>query len=120
MDLSFKKAERLSRNSDFLNIYRLGAKRHTKNLIIYSLVDKYSATKAGFVVSKKVRKKAVDRNLIKRRLREIYRHIKPALPCNMQIVFIGKTGVMDAPFCELYEEVKTVVSKLCNWYADIL
>ena len=114
MSLSFKKTERVRKKKDFLNIYKYGTKWHTKNLIIYSLREDISASKAGFVISKRVSKKAVNRNLAKRRLREIYRHIKPALPCNISVVFIGKPGIENVPFWELYEEVKSVVAKLCN------
>lgn len=114
MDLSLKKTERLGSNKEFLKIYRCGTKRQTKNLVVYYLTGDFPDSKAGFVVSKKISKKAVKRNLVKRRLREAYRHLKPSLSCKVQIIFIGKAGIVSASFWEIYEEIRTVVTEICS------
>jgi ribonuclease P protein component len=71
------KSERLKYRGLFLQAYEKGKKLTTANLIL-----NYTPTRVdcagrlpfvGFSVSKKYSKKAVLRNLVKRRLREIYR-----------------------------------------------
>ncbi len=71
------KSERLKYRGLFLQAYQKGKKLSSANLIV-----NYTPTRAdcaerlpfvGFSVSKKYSKKAVLRNLVKRRLREIYR-----------------------------------------------
>ena len=70
--------ERLKTSREFTTIYNL--KRSVANplLILYVGKEKTDAsvpTKVGFVVGKKVHKRAVKRNRAKRLMREAYRNI---------------------------------------------
>ncbi len=71
------KSERLKYRGLFLQAYEKGKKLSSANLIInYTASRKDHEGKlpyVGFTVTKKFSKKAVLRNLVKRRLREIYR-----------------------------------------------
>ncbi len=71
------KSERLKYRGLFLQAYEKGKKLTTANLIVnHTQTRADCATRlpfVGFSVSKKYSKKAVLRNLVKRRLREIYR-----------------------------------------------
>jgi len=71
------KSERLKYRGLFLQAYEKGKKLSSANLIInYTPTRKdheHRLPYVGFTVTKKFSKKAVSRNLIKRRLREIYR-----------------------------------------------
>lgn len=59
-------------------------------LFLFQENEPFSA-KAAFIVSKKKYKRAVDRNLLKRRMKEAYRILKPGL--NQQLE-AKKTGLM--------------------------
>lgn len=73
---SFKKAERLSSKKEIDNLFSKG-----RTFLFYPLKVVFTETgfsekhpaKVAFAVSKKLFKKAVRRNLIKRRMREAYR-----------------------------------------------
>ena len=56
--------------------------------------------RAGFAVSRQVRH-AVDRNRVRRRLREAYRQRKAEFPTDLSLVFIGRPQALRSPFTEI-------------------
>ena len=66
--------------------------------------------KYACVVSKKVARKAVSRNLIKRRCREAIRgeHTEGAKP--RSLVFYAKSSATEASFADVREDVKSLLS----------
>ena len=69
------KANRINKTRDLQKVYRLGKASHTSALVIKFVAQEKK--RLAFVVSKKVSKKAVERNRIKRILREFLRqHIE--------------------------------------------
>lgn len=78
-DFSFKKGERLSRKKSISSLFQSG-----RSVMSYPLRLLYNRTEAGqfpaqvaISVPKRLFKKAVDRNLLKRRIKEAYRLQKP-------------------------------------------
>ncbi len=79
VNFSFQKAERLCSKKIIDKLFMQG-----KSVFVFPVKMVYLETKltsgypvqAGFTVSKKSFKRAVQRNLIKRRMREVYRLIK--------------------------------------------
>lgn len=61
-------------------------------------------TRIGLTVSRKVGK-AVVRNLVKRRLREIFRKNKARIPAGMDLIFIARREAATASFAALTEEI---------------
>ena len=98
-----KKKYRLRKNTAFSATFRLKNCKSNEFLTIYKGKEKSDdkiPTKAGFVVSKKIHKRAVKRNKIKRRLREIYllsekenNNLQKAL----SVIFIAKSSILDLP-----------------------
>ncbi|HEX7413462.1 MAG TPA: ribonuclease P protein component [Bacteroidia bacterium] len=82
MRFTFKKEERLYGHAALNNVYNKGKRVQTDSIkVIYIEVptsDK-PPCRVVFSVPKRSFKKAVDRNLIKRRMREIYRNHKHLL-----------------------------------------
>lgn len=78
--LTFKKAERLCSQKEIDELYSKGKSFYCGNFkIIFLIQQKVSLhpCQVVFSVPKKLFKRAVDRNLIKRRIREAYRFNKP-------------------------------------------
>lgn len=78
MNFGLKKAERLYKRDEFSLLFRAGKKSTAFPIRLIYLVqdaeDSYSTPiKCAFSVPKRIFKKAVDRNLLKRKMREAYR-----------------------------------------------
>ena len=83
MTYHFPKAERLHRKKVINTLFRTGKRWYGKFLILYYLPLKAAGNpnhQVLFSVPKSRYKKAVDRNKVKRRLKEAYRQHKHLLP----------------------------------------
>ena len=83
-----KKANRINKTRELQKVYRSGKSVHTSALVIKFVAA--PRIQAAFVVSKKVSKKAVERNRIKRVLREHFR-------LSIQKIKSGKYMIMVKP-----------------------
>jgi len=120
---SFHRLERLRDSREFQNIYRAKKLKISNNFILYynitniDVVDSHSR-KIGIVVSKKVTKKAVRRNRIKRIIREVFRSNKDILPINFHFIIRALPEAEKLSNIEIQDELKryftTVSSKEHN------
>ena len=65
--------------------------------------------KFGFIVSKKISKKAVDRNKIRRILSEIVRKNLDKFEAGIRVVFLTKKEILDKKYDEIEGEVKKFI-----------
>jgi ribonuclease P protein component len=70
-----------------------------------------SENRFGFVTSTKVSGKAVERNLIKRRFREVIREQLPHLKYGYDIIFVIRKGALDIKYQELKEDILKSLKK---------
>ncbi len=70
--------------------------------------NKTPGSELGIVVSKKVKKNAVDRNRIRRRLREAFARTHKQSGIN--VVLVPTAHVLDAQFEDLVEELKKALN----------
>lgn len=101
---NFPKNERLRARKDFSAVYSAGKRISGKFFILYYLFDGVGR-KAGFTVSKKVSRLAVERNRLKRRLREVYRCNRDILPEDILLIIRSLPRATCADFHEIREEV---------------
>ena len=114
-----QKKYRLKKYSAFIATYRNNNTVSDKNICIYfgrEKTDKDIPTKFAFVVSKKVHKRAVVRNRIKRLMRETVRDIiknNKYIYINdyMSLIFVGRIGAIDASYNEIQASVDNLLNK---------
>ena len=69
-------------------------------------------TKVGFVASKKLFKRATDRNRVKRRLRAALRSLQAEWPRGFDLLFIAKHRVMTEDYEEMKEQIRKTFQKI--------
>ncbi|HEX9133059.1 MAG TPA: ribonuclease P protein component [Ktedonobacteraceae bacterium] len=79
-------AVRLRKNSEFQRVRQQGRSLMSPLLILAWMPNDVAKIRVGFVVSKRISKRAVDRNYIKRLLSEAMRVFLPRLPSGLDIV----------------------------------
>jgi ribonuclease P protein component len=107
-----KKPCRLTNNKDFQQVYRRGRNSTTPFFNIHALPNKAGITKIGIVASKKISKKAVVRNQIKRRVREISQEFYNKLIPGQNIIITIKPNAVTIEFSKLREEIQKVFVKM--------
>ncbi len=108
--LEFSKQQRLLRRTEFTRTMDAGTKVVTPHLVLIGRRNDESLSKIGFIVSKKVGG-AVIRNLVKRRLREIFRtHLHK--PQGIDIVVIARGLAAEAEFDEVARSFYAALEKL--------
>jgi len=110
-----KRANRLSRSRDFEAVYRHGRSVSSRFLVLYWFPQEEAASpRFGFSVPRSVGG-AVERNKIKRQLREVWRERLERVPVGNDYVLIVRPGLPEAVaangFVWLGERVDEVLSK---------
>ena len=108
---------RLKKRSAFSATYRTGKSLHKDGLTMFLGKEKDNdfPSKIGFVVSKKIHKRAVKRNRIKRLMRESYRLlIKDNKVSNkyMSVIFVASARLLGKNFSEVDTAMRKLVSAL--------
>jgi ribonuclease P protein component len=104
--------ERLTKRRDFLAAAK-GKKAARRAFILETLQREDSdAPRFGFTVSKRIAKSAVERNRIRRRLKEAVRLAAPdhARPGHDYVV-IGRRSALDEPFGSLKSEIASALEQ---------
>ena len=114
------KQYRLKKRVAFKATYRTGISYHKDGITLFCGKKKKdnTPTKFGFVVSKKIHKRAVKRNRIKRLLRESLRlYIKNQENFDTQyisIIFAASTKLLNKNFVEINKSVLKLMSIINN------
>ena len=111
---------RLRKHSDYQRVYKASRKNFAKQMSYFfalrpplgpdGSVLRYAApdtARVGLTVGK-VMGKAVDRNRIKRRLREAVRHQLPLLAAPVDVILHPRRSVLDLDFATLEREISTI------------
>jgi ribonuclease P protein component len=103
---------RLRADADFRRVRAGGRSWRDRLLTLIVLPNDQGRNRYGFVVSKRVGK-AVTRNLVKRRLREILRQLDAAgrIAQGLDCLFIVRPDVADATFAEVQASVVALLTR---------
>ncbi|MFA5029816.1 MAG: ribonuclease P protein component [Patescibacteria group bacterium] len=105
------KKYRLTKRNDFLKIFRSGKRAFSGFLAIYYKPNGLDFCRFAVVVSNKVSKKASQRNLIKRRLREIVKKNLFKFSQNIDIIISATPLALGQKQQFLESELLTVFKK---------
>ena len=106
---SFKKTERLAKRPEFEKVMNEGKKKRVGRLcIIFSIPNGLGRKRLGIIASKKVGN-AVARNLVKRRIRETFRHIKHRMEPALDIVVISSKEMVTLPYRVIEKELSNAI-----------
>ena len=108
----FPKSRHLLKHADFQRVYQSGRRQFTGNMTVFFLrrssgpeaTVAANTARVGFTVGK-VLGGAVERNRIKRRMREAVRLSAQACEGPIDAVFTPRKSVSKVPFAELVNEV---------------
>lgn len=106
-----KKINRISSRKEFLEIKNKGVMNYSPIFGWLNLNLDDDQKKFGFVISKKISKRAVDRNKIKRRLAEVIKKYLDSFEKGIRIVFFVKKEVLNKNIKEIEEEIKKCLKK---------
>jgi len=105
------KKHRLKEKKDFEEVIKKG-KFYSEDLLVFKKIkNNLSRTRVGFVVSQKVSKKAVVRNKIKRRLRQIIKTNLAEIKPGFDIIFFTKKGIEEKDFSEIKKTIEKLLKK---------
>jgi len=107
----FQSTQRLKRTKEISKVFKLGRSYFLAGLGIKALENTSSFTRATVFVSKKVSKRAVIRNRVKRQIREILKAAtKDTKACDL--IVICQPAVVNMEFAELEKAIKQIIAKL--------
>ena len=110
-----KRKEILRKNNDLKNLFSNGNKITGKYVIIY--FNRGNRKKIAFIVSKKLDKRAVIRNRIKRWLREIYRLEKYKIVNDVEILMVARHSILNIEYALLKDEIEKLFKNI-NYITD--
>lgn len=106
MPASFPRAARIRRRGEFTGVFDRGVKRHGRLMSVFVLSTPASRPRLGIAASKKIGG-AVERNLAKRRMREVFR--VSGVSTALDIVVIPRRELLSAPFESVQREFASLV-----------
>jgi len=108
----FIKQNRLKKKKDFEKVFKKG-KTIKQDLFVFKYIENnQDSPRIGIIISKKVCSRASERNLIKRRIREIIKKEIDQLK-NLDIIIIALSKISkDIPFTELEQEINKFYERI--------
>ncbi|MCD6271040.1 ribonuclease P protein component [bacterium] len=106
------KKHRLKKKKEFERVFKEGKAAKKDLLFIRFLKNNLETTRFGFIVSKKISKKAVVRNKVKRRLREAAREMLPKIKPGYDIVVVAQRGIEKLNFFQIKDNLKELLKKI--------
>lgn len=103
--MTFPRQMRLLKHADFDRVYQQGRRHFSSHMtVFYRLRETGEGMRIGFTVSRALGG-AVDRNRMKRRLREAVRLSHPGTTLPVDVVINPKRTLLGAEFSEVLKEV---------------
>lgn len=114
--MGLPKAHRLRKRQDYRAVYKGGIRRYSPHLTLIALKEQQSEdfarpTKLGISISKKVSKKAVTRNRIKRQIKGAIQSNLDAISPGWKIVITVKPKAIECKYEHFLRELEELLKK---------
>lgn len=108
-----RKSTSLTASPEFERVYRNGSVYRGRLFSVHAMPNTIGEPRLGLSVSKKVGT-AVKRNMVRRRLKEMFRFSAKRLPDDLDFVISARPAAAEASFEELNEEFLRCVHRFCK------
>ena len=112
IDQSYQYSKRIKKRKDYLFTQESGRKWSTTHFLLSATPAKSSNSRLGVTVTRKASKKAVLRNKLKRRIREVFRRLYSYILEPHDIVVIAKNGATECSYKEIKYELNYALRRL--------
>src|SRR5262249_48170279 len=109
-DESFPRKHRLHKSSDFRRIFSRGKRIPSQNFLLYALPSSLPYSRLGIQVRSRIGN-AVQRNYIKRIVRETFRRKKGDFARSVDLIFIAEKGSAELKYATLIKEFERAVGR---------
>ncbi|MDD4623611.1 MAG: ribonuclease P protein component [Kiritimatiellae bacterium] len=92
----------------YKGVFAAGKKVYVRTVMIWFARGEDAGRKAGVVVSKRVFRRAVDRNRAKRLMREAFRLKRHMLGCDVDLIMVARKGIAGRSCAEVALDLETV------------
>lgn len=107
-----RKINRIRKKKDFATVFGNSKTFRSALLVFKAAKNNLGVDRFGFIVSKKVSKRAVDRNKVKRRLTEAIRSEAEAMKAGTDLILVALPGIEKKEFFEIKEAVGAALAKM--------
>ena len=104
----------LRRNKEFRYVYKKGKSVSDRNLLLIYVNTKTPHLKVGFSVSKKLGN-SVERNRLKRRMKEAFFSMLGSVSKKCLLVFIPREAAREAACSDLFSSTRRLLEKAGLW-----
>jgi len=109
--VALKRAVRLRKSGDFQQVRQQGRSISSRLLVLAWSPNDVAQLRIGFIVSKRISKRAVERNRLKRLLGEAARIFLPGLPPGIDIVFSARAAASTADVHVLESDMRALLQR---------
>jgi ribonuclease P protein component len=108
----------IKKNEEYKSVYNLKNSVSDYNLVLFLKKNKLDYNRFGFTAAKKI-KKAVTRNIIRRRLKEIVRINEYKLKEGYDIIFMARVNASEADYKNLEKSFNKLIKRKNLFKGDL-
>ena len=107
-----KKQNQLTKDKEFDNVFKNGKSSYDKALGVKVIANKLNDSRFGILVSTKISKKAVERNRLKRQIREVIRLSLSEIKSGYDFIIITLPPILGKTSQEITKSLQSHLEKL--------